>query len=696
MSRNLLEQESSPYLLLHKDNPVHWRAWSADALAEAQESGKPIHLSIGYTASHWCHVMNQESYADPEFAALLNENFVNIKVDREERPDIDQLYQASLSLMGSGGGWPLTMFLTPAGEAFGGGTYFAPVERNGIPSYRAIIDNALRHYREQPQQITQATQGLAAKYAELWNRNLRAPLDALAIDQAAMRVAQRYDIFFGGIQGTQKFPNPAHVEMLFRAFLRTGLLPYNLLSQTTVANVAMGGIYDHIGGGVHRYATDERWLFPHFEKMLNDNALYLDILLLHWQYDRNPLYAARIEETVAWILRDMKVGEGFASSIHSDSEGEEGKYYVWTEAEIDAALAGTFSQKFKTVYNVTALGAGGNGKNILSRIGFQSQFNLNEADEALFKKQRELLLAQRNKRVAPLRDDKVLADWNGMTIAALANAGAALRKTEWTVAAMRAFDFVEKALGDGDKLYHSWRDGKRQHIGFSDDYAHMARAAMALWESTQDPRYLERAKAWVHELNEHFWDMQNGGYFLASDESDPLAGRTRSVFDVSQPCANGLMPAVLAKIFMVTQDTAYRDRCNALIDAFTGEVGRSYISMPTYINSLEVVLSQLQIVVIGPLTNPKTHELLSAVLGRALPNKLLLRVDSGQALAEGHPAFGKAMEGGQPTAYICQRNGCSTPITNPVTLSQALQLPPRFQPQQQPTQPPMPQPVGRA
>jgi hypothetical protein len=692
MSRNQLDQESSPYLLLHKDNPVHWRTWGPDALAEAQETGKPILLSVGYTACHACHMMNVESFTDPEVAALMNENFVNIKVDREERPDIDQVYQAATTLMGAQGGWPLTTVLTPQGEPFYSSTYHPPEARGDIPSYRTVLNNVLRFYREQPEQVSKMLEAMTQQFATLWHRDMRGPLDVAPLDQAAIRIGQRYDIFFGGMLGAPKFPTMSHIELLFRAFLRTGLVPFNLLAQTTLANVSMGGIYDHIGGGLHRYATDERWIVPHFEKMLNDNALYLDTLVLHWQYDRNPLYQARIEETVAWMVREMGVGEGFASSIGADSEGDEGAYYLWTEAEIDAALAGTFAQKFKSVYNVMAQGAV-RGKNVLCRIGARSVFNLSEADEALFRKQRELLLAVRAKRVAPMRDDKILADWNGMAIAALANAGAALRRTEWTVAAMRAFEFIEKALGDGDRLYHSWREGKRQHIGFSDDYAHMARAALALWESTNDPRYLERAKAWVHYLNEHFWDFQNGGYYLTSDESDTLAGRPRSVFDMSQPCANGVLPTVLAKLFMASMDPAYRDRCNALIDAFSGELGRAYISMASYINSLELIMAGLQIVVIGPLTNPKTHELLSAVMGRALPNKVLMRLDPGQALPEGHPAFGKTMDGGRPTAYICQHNACSTPITNPVTLSQSLQLPARPQPQQQQ---PMPPPVGRA
>jgi uncharacterized protein YyaL (SSP411 family) len=691
MSRNLLDQESSPYLLLHKDNPVHWRAWNAEALEEARSSGKPIMLSIGFTACHGCHLMNRESFQDPEIAALLNEHFVSIKVDREERPDIDQLYQASITLMGGKGGWPLTAFLTPAGEIFYGGTYFAPIDKPDMPSFKSVLNAVLNLYTAQPEDVAKVNARVSEQYAGLWNRNMRGPMMQAPLDEAALRIGQRYDMFYGGLLGLTKFPNFAHVELLLRAFLRTNTQQFSILAQTTLAAISLGGIYDHVGGGIARNSADERWAIPHFEKMLSDNAQFINLLTFAWQYDRNPLYLARIEETIAWLQRDMAVEQAFASSLAADSDGEEGKYYVWSEAEIDAALAGTFSQKFKVVYGITHDG-NYNGRNVLARTGLQSAFNLNKADEALFAKQRELLRAEREKRVAPARDDKVLADWNGMAIVALANAGAVLRRADWTVAAIRAFEFVEKALGDGDLLYHSWRNGKRQHIGFADDYAHMARAALALWETTGDTRYFERAKAWVHTLNEHFWDFNNGGYFFSAEDSDPLIARPRSAFDLHQPCANGVMPAVLAKLFFATMDVAYRDRCNAVLDAFSGEVSKGYISMASYLNSMETAILGLQIIVIGPLTNPKTHELMSAVLGRILPSKLLMRLDPGQALPEGHPAFGKAMEGGQPTAYICQRNAISAPITNPVTLSQALQLPPRPQMPQQP----MPQPVGRA
>lgn len=686
MSRNQLDQETSPYLLMHKDNPVHWRPWGREALDEAQETGKPILLSIGYTACHWCHVMNHESFADPDTAALMNENFINIKVDREERPDIDQTYQAAIALMGGQGGWPLTVFLQPNGEAFFAGTYFPPVDRPGQPAFQTVLRDVASLYKDRGDEVAQAGAQNRQQLLDLWGRNNRIPLAAAPLDEAATRIGQKYDIFFGGLTGTPKFPNTGLVELLWRAYLRSGIAQFHVLVQTTLSNMCMGGIYDHIGGGFARYSTDERWIVPHFEKMLYDNALMIDVLTLVWQSSRLQLYRDRIEETVGWVLREMMTEGAFASSIDADSEGEEGKFYLWSEAEIDAALAGTFAQKFKEIFSVTRDG-NYEGKNVLNRLGANVTYPLPEADQALIHKQKQILFAERAKRTAPVRDDKVQADWNGMMIAALANAGMVFRKTDWTMAAVRAFDFIEKALGDDDRLSHTWRNGKRSKLGFAEDYAHMARAALALWEATNDPRYLARAKAWVHTLNEHFWDMQNGGYFNTADDSDELLGRPRSVYDQAMPCANGIMPAILSKLFLITLDPAYRDRCNAMIDAFTGDMGRAYISMGSFINSLENVAAGLQIVIIGPVTNPKTHELVSAVTGRSLPNRMLIMVDPSQELPVGHPAHGKTMVGGVPTAYICQRMTCEQPITNPVTLSQALQLPPRQLMPQMPQQP---------
>lgn len=671
MSRNLLSHETSPYLLLHKDNPVHWRPWGPDALAEAEASNKPILLSIGYTACHWCHVMNEESFSDQATADIINENFIPIKVDREERPDIDQVYQSAITAFGTQGGWPLTMFLMPTGGPFAGGTYFPKEERTGATSFKTALVNVATLYSQQSDSAAASAETIRQRLGELWGRNQRGDLGQFNFAQVAVRIGQRYDVFFGGMQGTPKFPHMGQIEALFRAYLRHSMPQFHLLYSTALQQISLGGIYDHVGGGIARYATDEMWLTPHFEKMLYDNAQYIEMLTLAWQLDRHPLYAIRIEETAEWVLRDMRSGGAFASSIDADSEGEEGKYYLWSEAEIDVALTGTFAQKFKQIYGVTAQG-NHKGKNILHRLAPGSQFGISEADEVLLKKQRAILLEVRDKRVAPLRDDKVQADWNGMMISALANAGATFKKTAWTAAAIQAFDFVERSMSDGDLLFHSWRNGRRYHAGFAEDYAHMARAALTLWQATDDNRYLERARKWVHTLNSHFWDHQNGGYFQTADFSDPLIARVRSAVDQIIPCANGIMPAVLARLYFATADNMYRSSSNALVEAFSGELSTAYLGMTTFINSFETVVNGMQIVIVGSIASPRTHELINAVLGRALPNKLIMRIDPKDILPPRHPAYGKTMVDGQATAYICQQQSCSQPVTSPVELSQRL------------------------
>jgi hypothetical protein len=675
---NRLANESSPYLLGHKDNPVDWYAWGAEALAAAAAQNKPILLSIGYTACHWCHVMEKESFSNTQTAALMNDNFINIKVDREERPDVDALYQASANLMGLQGGWPLTIFLTPKGEPYFAGTYYPDEERLGHPAFKKVLADVARLYREQGDQLAQATANVITQLTNLWHRDMRGPLDASLIDTGALRIAQRFDMFFGGPTGAMKFPSVVLLEVLWRAFLRSGMPQFMQLTSITLDNILLGGLFDHIGGGFARYCTDERWLIPHFEKMLNDNAMLLELMTGVWQFNRNNLCRARIEETATFLLRDMRNGDAFAASIDADSEGEEGKYYVWSEAEIDAALKGTFAAKFKAAYNVTREGPF-QGRNILHRIASPAPYPQSEADEALLAKQRELLLKVRQSRVAPAVDDKVLADWNGLAIAALANAGAVLQNAEWTTAAIRAFDFVVKALGEGDRLHHSWRAGKRSRNAFADDYAHMARAALILFEIVGDKRYLEFAKTWVRTLNEHYWDPVNGGYFYTSDDAEPLIVRARMVVDQPTPSANGTLLQVLTRLTMVTGDRAYAERVNTMLNGFAGEAARVWMSMGSYFNGLEYAVSDLHLVVVGPLNHPKTHELTAAILGRALPNRCLTVVGPDEVFPADHPMHGKTMVNGQPTAYVCQRQTCSAPITNPVTLSQMLQLPQRPQ-----------------
>ena len=678
MSTNRLAQETSPYLLLHKDNPVHWRPWGRDAFKEAEASNKPILLSVGYSACHWCHVMNHESFTDEETATLMNERFVNIKVDREERPDVDQVYQAAANALGNPGGWPLTIFLTPNGVPFFASTYSPKEARLGMTPFKTVLETVSNLYRDNHEPVVQNGEKLMEQLKLVFNRDMGGKVEANVLDAAAIRIGQRFDIFFGGPIGQAKFPSVTTVEVLWRAFLRSGSAQFMQLVSTTLDHMLMGGLYDHVGGGFHRYCVDERWLVPHFEKMLYDNAMILELMTSVWQFNRNTLCQDRIFATVEFLLRDMKVEDAFASSLDADSEGEEGKYYTWSEQDLDAALAGTFVQRFKAAYGVRP---GGNfeGENILQRIGTTAPYPQSDADEALFKKQREMLFAAREKRVRPFRDDKVLADWNGLLIAALANAGAVFQQPDWTSAAIRAFDFVVRNLSDGNRLFHAWHKGKHGSEVFADDYAQMIRAAIRLFELNGDKRYLDYAKRWTRTLNDHFWDAALGGYFFTSDEADPLIIRTRVVYDQPTPSANGTMLAQLVKLYQITAEVAYAERADKLYLSLAGEANRTVLAVGSYFNGLETALAALQIVIVGQPDNPKTHELVAAVLGRSLPNRLLIVASPDERLPEGHPAFGKTMQNGQPAAYVCQRGTCSAPIANPVALSQALQLPARPQ-----------------
>ena len=677
---NALENTTSPYLLAHKDNPVQWRLWSSDVLAEAEQSGKPILLSIGYAACHWCHVMNRESYSNPETAKLINDNFIPVIVDRVQRPDLDQLYQAAGNIMGFSGGWPLTIFLNAQGRPFFVGGYLGDVEKFGQPSFTRVLTEMVALYRDKPEDVVKQSQAIFDQLAILHDRDMRGLADSIQIDPAALRLAQRYDIFLGGQlsylgNGTMKFPQTIFLDVIWRAYLRSSISQFLQVITTTIDAAVLGGLYDHIGGGFFRYTTDERWHLPHFEKMLSDNALIVEFLTNLWQFNRNALCKRHLEETIGWMQRDLKLNGAFAAGFEAESEGEDGKFYLWSESEIDAALTGTFVQRFKAVYGVTR---DGNfmGRNILRRSG-HPQPQLSEADEALLTKQRALLLAARDKRVHPARDETILADWNGLAISALAQAGAALDRADWIQTAITAFDAIVKTLGEGDRLYHSADGGVRGAQGFADDYALMSRGALHLWEATGDARFLDAAKRWVGTLNEHFWNSQKGGYCTTSDDAETLIVRSRVLYDQSVPSANGIMATVLTRLGMITGEGHYGQRAREVLEAFADEYSRAWASCASYISSLETFVTGFQIAIVGPRTSPRTRELMRAVWGKALPNRLLYVVESGEALPPGHPAFGKGMQNGAPTAYLCSRNTCSIPITSAVTLSQALTLPPR-------------------
>jgi len=670
LGANLLSRESSPYLLQHKDNPVHWMPWGPDAFARARAENKPVLLSVGYAACHWCHVMAHESFEVPEIAGLMNELFVNIKVDREERPDVDQIYQSALALLGQQGGWPLTMFLTADAEPFWGGTYFPPAPRYGRAGFPDVLRGVAETYAQEPDKVTRNVSALkTALHGQAENRAAGA-IDIAVLDQVATRLLREVDPVHGGIGSAPKFPQVPLFELLWRAWQRTRREPFREAVVNTLTNMAQGGIYDHLGGGFARYSVDERWLAPHFEKMLYDNAELLDLLTLVWQETRNPLFETRIRETVGWLLREMIAeGAAFAATLDADSEGVEGRFYIWNEEEIDRLL-GAEAAVFKTIYDVTPHG-NWEETTILNRLN-----RLDLADPATERKlavSRETLLRARAKRVRPGWDDKVLADWNGLMIAALVHAGLALNEPDWIAAAGRAFAFVRDRMNDTDhRLHHSWRAGQARTPGMLDDYAAMARAALALHEASGDPAALDQARTWVSVLDAHFWDGEKGGYFFTADDAEGLIVRTKSAFDNATPNGNGTMLAVLTTLFHRTGEDGYRDRAETLAAAFSGELARNFFPLPTFLNAVELMHAPMQIVIVGPSATPETEALRREVLGRSLPNRILSLLPPGADLPDGHPAKGKAMKDRQATAYVCTGMTCSAPVTTVADLAEAL------------------------
>ncbi len=498
---NRLAEETSPYLLQHQDNPVDWRAWGPEALAEAKRSNKPILLSVGYAACHWCHVMAHESFEDEATARVMNDLFVNIKVDREERPDIDQIYMAALHHLGEHGGWPLTMFLTPDGEPIWGGTYFPKTTRYGKPAFVDVLREIARLFRDEPAKIERNRAALMERLAAAARPAGAATIGRAELDNAARQLGGLIDPVNGGTRGAPKFPQAALFECLWRAGLRTGENRYFAAVEITLDHICEGGIYDHLGGGFARYSVDERWLVPHFEKMLYDNAQLLELLAIAYQRTGKDLYRRRAYETVAWLKREMTTEEGaFSASLDADSEGEEGKFYVWSYDEVIRQLGIEDGEFFARHYDVTPAG-NFEGHNILNRL---KPLPRSDADEARLAGLRDKLLSVRAARVRPGLDDKVLADWNGLMIAALANAATILDEPAWLGMASRAFDFVASAMGRGDRLGHSWRQDKLKFPGLASDFAAMIRAALALQEATGTRSYLDRALQWQQALDRDY------------------------------------------------------------------------------------------------------------------------------------------------------------------------------------------------
>ena len=665
--QNRLARETSPYLLQHKSNPVDWWPWGPDALREAKRSNKPILLSVGYAACHWCHVMAHESFEDEAIAQVMNQLFVNIKVDREERPDIDQIYMSALHLMGERGGWPMTMFLTPDGEPFWGGTYFPNTSRYGRPGFADVLRHVARIFREEPQNVEQNRAALMSRLAETARPKGKVTIGLPELNRAGEQIAGLFDSMDGGLRGAPKFPQPMALEFLWRAGLRTGQQRYIALVALTLEHISQGGIYDHLGGGFSRYSVDERWLVPHFEKMLYDNAQLLELLGLAYQHSGNALFRTRAHETVSWLEGEMTTeGGAFSASLDADSEGQEGKFYVWSLDEIADVLGPEDAQFFAAHYDVTPEG-NFESHNILNRL---NDLPRNMEDEPRLSPMRRKLLAARSRRVRPGLDDKVLADWNGLMIAALVNAGLILDEPTWLQHAARAFLFIDAKMSRGDRLGHSWRDGRLLFPGLASDHAAMIRAALALHEATGEAAYLERALDWQAGLDRHYADPSTGGYFLTADDAEGLVVRPNATADEATPNPNAVEAQNLVRLAFYTGRDAWRRQADKLFEGLLPIANENLFMHVALLNALELRLRAAEIVVVG--SPPQADELLAAALKTPFLDRVVLRAPRPDALPEWHPAQDKIKAVPGVAAFVCVGETCSLPVTSREALAQTL------------------------
>jgi uncharacterized protein len=656
---NRLAGETSPYLLQHKDNPVAWWPWGPAALAEARRTNRPILLSVGYAACHWCHVMAHESFEDDDTAKVMNTLFVNIKVDREERPDIDQIYMNALHHLGEQGGWPLTMFLTSDGEPFWGGTYFPKVSQYGRPAFTDMLREVARLYHEEPNKIAQNRDALMARLSQKSQSSGRVDVGRVQLDNFAMQVARLIDTTNGGLRGAPKFPQCAMFEFLWRAGLRGTDARFFDLVDLTLDRICEGGIYDHLGGGFARYSVDERWLVPHFEKMLYDNAQLLELLALAHARSGKPLFLQRARETVGWLTREMTIAEGaFCSSLDADSEGEEGKFYVWSLDEITSVLGAENAAFFAAQYDVSA---GGNfeGHNILNRL---KGLPRTPEDEARLSMLRSMLQQKRETRVRPGLDDKVLADWNGLMIAALGRAGAMLGEAEWVRLAARAFAFIAKDMTKDDRLGHSWRAGKLLFPGLASDYAAMIKAAIALHEATGDKKYLDHALTWQAAFDRHYANDHNGGYYLTADDAEGLVVRPDSTVDDATPNPNGMAADNLIRLAILSGDDSFRDKADRLIAGVLAEGAENLFGRISILNAVDTRIGGAEIVIAGKDDGSLTR----AALKLPFLTRTIVRAPSADALPASHPAREKiATVGETAAAFVCVGQTCSLPVTDP-------------------------------
>ncbi len=678
---NRLINETSPYLLQHAHNPVDWQTWGDEAFAEARRDDKPIILSIGYSACHWCHVMEHESFENEDIARLMNDNFVNIKVDREERPDLDQIYMNAVQMMTHHGGWPMTVFLTPDGVPFYGGTYFPPVDRYNMPGFPRVLESMAAAYRERPVDIAETAASVLAGLSKLDPvRELGSSLNVDLLNAAAKGIVNNFDSINGGFGGAPKFPPSMTLEFLLRTHHRTEANePLDIVTHT-VRKMAEGGIYDQLGGGFHRYATDSKWLVPHFEKMLYDNALLARLYLHYYQLTKDDYARGIAEGILDYVVREMTDGAGgFYSTQDADSEGEEGKFFVWTLDEIETVLGSTDAALFAKYYNVTKVG-NFEDANILhvtrsvAEVAAENKINEQQLNEVL-ERSRQKLFAAREERVKPARDEKILTAWNGMMLASFAEAGAILGRVDYTTVARRNARFVLDNLRRDGLLLRTYKDGRAKLNGYLEDYAFLIDGLSTLYEATGELEWLQESLALADKMLDEFWDDQDGGFFFTGKSHESLIVRSKDYFDNATPSGNSVAIEVLLRLATLTDNDDYRRRATSVLRLVSDSLRRYPSGFGRALGALDFFLSApKEIAIIGDLGASQTHGLLKQIWVTYLPNKVVALAPPGDELAQELVPMlrDRGLVKTLPTAYVCEHYACKEPVTDPKSL--ALQL----------------------
>jgi len=680
---NRLANETSPYLLQHAGNPVDWYPWGAEALERARQEDRPILLSIGYAACHWCHVMAHESFENEDTSRLMNDLFINIKVDREERPDIDGIYMQAVQAMTGHGGWPMTVFLTPQGEPFYGGTYYPPEDRQGIPAFRRVLESVSDSYRNRRDSVLHTSAQIREIYdASKLRAKSEGALTAHALDLAYRGIAQKYDVRHGGFEGAPKFPPTMVLDFLLRYSRRTDT-PYALeMVSDTFRKMSTGGIYDQIGGGFHRYAVDSIWLVPHFEKMLYDNALLVRLGANLWQATHDPDVKRVTEETIQWVRREMTSPEGgFYSSLDADSEGEEGRFYVWSERELDEIL-GSDSTAVKMYYGCTASG-NFEGSNIL-HVRAQSAMVAARAGiapelfERIIADAKTTLYPVRARRAWPARDEKILASWNGLMLRGLATAARAFQNDDMTRLAVRNGEFLYREMVNGGRVMRTHTMGQTRINGFLEDHAAVALGFVALYEATFDAQWIHRATNIANVMVELFWDDAIGAFFDTPRDAEALITRPRDVTDNAIPSGTSLAVDLLLTLSELTQNAEMRRRASFVLETLATPLIRYASAFGNLLGAADMVTNgAVEVAIAGNRSDAAFRALEAEVASRYVPSLVLAGgiESAGIALMDGREA-----RNGQPTAYVCRSYACEEPVSEPAALGAQLDKAGRIQP----------------